>query len=132
MPYIEESPTIFSEKARLEAREKIKNVISKLEKSRSRKLSKSLYEQIMRCLKSHQDFQGGYETPILETAQEVADWYGVQRETVQRWKKKIDFPCRGALFDCWAIDSWLLRHGKVTEDYQIIRTRKFKKIKGAK
>lgn len=117
---------IFNRKVRLERREKIKNIILEFQKSKDRRLKKNLYKEILNYLLSHHDYTGGHETPLLETAEGVAEWYGITRRTVERWKQKREFPFLGKVFDCWAIDFWLRKYGKVRDDFEIIKTKKFK------
>ena len=116
---------IFNQNVRLERREKINKIIVEFRKSKNRRLKKDLHVEIMNYLLNHSDQTGGYQTPFLLTAQEVATWYGITRRTVERWKQKKDFPFSGKVFDCWAIDCWLIRHKKVTEDFRIILTPRY-------
>jgi hypothetical protein len=119
-----ESPN-YNEISRLESRERIKNTILNFQNSKNRRLKQKLFKEILNYLLTHQDHTGGYETPFLNTAQEVAEWYGVTKRTIVRWKKKEGFPFKGKVFDCWAIDCWLMKHGKVAEDFRIIPSKKF-------
>jgi hypothetical protein len=126
------SEPIFNETARLDRREQIIDTILDFKKSREKRLRKYLFEKVLNYLLSHRDLTGGTETPFYETSQEVANWYGVTRRTVERWKKKADFPCTGDIFDSWAIDDWLRKHDKLTDDFRIIHSKKFIREKETK
>ena len=106
---------------RLINRKHTEGVIKELEKSKSN-LDRALRQDILKLLKSHQNYQGGFETPFFKTIDEISSWYGVNPRTFYRWKKNIDFPhFEGELYDGYVIDRWLQRHGKVNEDFQILR-----------
>ena len=106
---------------RLFTRKHIEGVIKELEISKSN-LDRTLRQDILKLLKSHQNYQGGYETPFFKTINEISSWYGINPRTFYRWKKNIDFPhFEGELYDGYVIDRWLQRHDKVNEDFQILR-----------